>query len=235
MKNLVKSISLLMLVMLISCKKEVVAQNSDCVIDETIAAQSDSLKDTRELEADKDEPETARVCDLPEALSDKDITMEISAHLRNFTEKQEIKMREALRRLKIIINSKEFKEKVINHKYQDKYTFIDNDDLSNEQIYDKLIEGAEELDPTVDHEVDLDFTMYYKRNNTVGYTYPSTNRIWVNSRFFTSASYGKVAANAIHEWSHKVGFGHSYKYNSRRPFSVPYGVGTIIRELVDSM
>ena len=95
--------------------------------------------------------------------------------------------------------------------------------------------GAETLSPEEDEEIDIDITLYYSNNSTVGYTYPNTNRIWVNDKFFAVNSLGKVAANVLHEWTHKIGFDHDFKRTTRRNFSIPYGVGTIIEKMVDGM
>lgn len=237
MKTLFNSTIFFLLILSTSCKDSNLAGVDECIIDDGLSKEiSEEASLTKsESTQTKENEQTIRPCKIYQEAFLDGTQIEISAHLRNFTDKQEIKMQEALKRLKIVVNSQEFKDRVINHKYKDEYTFIDNDGRSNEQIYDLIVAGAETLDPVVDNEMDLDFTMYYKRNRVVGYTYPSTNRIWVNSRYFNSASYGKVAKNALHEWTHKIGFGHSYKYNSKRPFSVPYGVGSIIEELVDGM
>jgi hypothetical protein len=172
-------------------------------------------------------------CVIPEREETANLT--INASLRDFGPEKEEKMRDALDRMKIIINSKIFKSRVLNHEYQGKKTFVDNGGLTNQQIYDKLMIGAESLIPEEDEEIDVDITLYYKSNSTVGYTYPDTSRIWVNDKFFATFTLGKVAANVTHEWTHKVGFGHDFNRTAKREFSVPYGIGTIIKELVDGM
>ena len=61
------------------------------------------------------------------------------------------------------------------------------------------------------------------------------NRVWTNDKFFTTNSLGKVAGNIVHEWTHKLGFEHDFNSTARRNYSVPYAVGNIIQELVDSL
>jgi hypothetical protein len=178
-------------------------------------------------------PVEPRVCTVPER--EEGANLEVNPQLRDFAPDKEQKMLNAIERLKIVINSKEFKQRILDHKYQNKNSFVDNQGLTNEEIYEVLMLGAETLIPEKDGEMDVDITLYYKNNSTVGYTYPDTNRIWVNDKFFATYSLGKVAANVVHEWSHKVGFEHDFSRTEKRNFSVPYGVGTIIRELVDAM
>ncbi len=140
-------------------------------------------------------------------------------------------MRDALRRARIVLNSKAFRTKVMNHTHNGKKTFVDNNGQTNEEVYQTIMEGAETLLPEIDNEMDLDITLYYKNNSTVGYTYTDTTRIWVNNKFFAGYTLGQVANNAVHEWTHKIGYGHSFYNNADRPFSVPYAVGEIVEEI----
>ncbi|MBC75451.1 MAG: hypothetical protein CME64_05485 [Halobacteriovoraceae bacterium] len=182
---------------------------------------------------DNDPAEMPVECDLPQVNPGEELTY--TAVLRDFSSTQEAKMRAALEKAKIVLNSQEFKDRVINHTYNGRRTFVANNGQTNEEIYETIMKGAEKLQPEIDHEMDLDITLYYQATSTVGYTYPNTNRIWVNSKFFNGYTHGQVAANAVHEWTHKLGYGHTSYYTSARPYSVPYGVGTIIRKLVDQL
>jgi hypothetical protein len=155
--------------------------------------------------------------------------------MNNFNESQIIKMNKAIEKIKIVINSTEFKDRVLAHTYKGEVTFVQNDGLTNLEVYEKIMTGAESLNLVRDQEMDIDVTMYYKNNSTVGYTYPSTPRTWVNSKFFNKYTHSQVAKNVVHEWTHKVGFGHDFKRTSRRPYSVPYAVGSIIEDLINEL
>lgn len=180
-----------------------------------------------------DPEQPPRECDIPSREPGADMNFHVE--LTDFNHQQEEKMRDALERAKIVINSTAFKERVLNHTHNGEKTFVKNNGQSNEEIYETIMNAAEDLLPEADQEMDLDITLYYKNNSTVGYTYPDTIRIWVNDKFFSNYTLGQVAANAVHEWTHKIGYGHS-RYNSPdRPYTVPYGIGTIIEELVDGM
>lgn len=161
--------------------------------------------------------------------------MQINATLDEFNEVQTQKMNNALERLKIVLNSQDFKQRILDHEYKGEKSFANNDGLTNLEIYEKIMLGSEELEPGDDSEVDIHITLYYANNGTVGYTYPSVNRIWVNNKFFSGYSLAKVAANVAHEWSHKLGFEHDFKRTVRRNYSVPYAVGKIVKELIEKM
>lgn len=155
--------------------------------------------------------------------------------LTNFNTTQEEKVLKAIEMIKKMIRTKEFKERVINFTYQGQRRFVDNKGLSNEQIYQILIDGAETLLPEIDHEMDLDLELYTSNfTSTVGYTYPNVLRIWMNTKYFNSYSVAQVAGNVFHEWTHKLGFDHASSYSKSRDSSVPYGLGYLMVELINN-
>lgn len=151
---------------------------------------------------------------------------------RNFSKRQRQKILAALVKLKKAINSDAFRKRVLAHRFAGKQTYANNNGLTNQQIYNKIMAGAEKYFPKKDYEMDLDVTMYYEDTSVIGYTYPNTTRIWVNSKFFNKFSHSSIAGNLTHEWLHKIGFGHDFEATARRPYSVPYAVGNILRSLI---
>jgi hypothetical protein len=151
--------------------------------------------------------------------------------LTKFNAVGEEKVMKAISIIKTVIRSKEFKDRVLNFSYAGKKAFVDNGGLSNEEIYQKLLDGSEELDPGIDHEMDLDLELYYSRKKTVGYTKPDALRIWMNSKFFNVYSPSEVSGNIFHEWVHKLGFNHAFYHSVSRDSSVPYALGYLIEEL----
>jgi hypothetical protein len=216
---------LLILILFTACENESQVPLGECTLPEQQEEQFSS--------DDNKEPQEPKVCLLPVKAQEANLTIDVQ--LTDFNEPQEQKMFDALERLEIVINSKEFKQRVLDHEYKGKKTFIDNNGLSNLDIYNIIIQGAETLNEEIDSEIDLDLTLYFKSNSTVGYTYKNTNRIWVNDKFFKDYTLAKVAKNVSHEWIHKLGFGHDKKKTKDRPYSVPYGVGNIIKEMIELM
>ncbi len=150
----------------------------------------------------------------------------------NFTSEDEAKVQRALELIKSVVQGEEFRKRVFAHSYKGKKTFVDNGGKTNEQIYQIFLEGAEKLRPEKNSVMDLELELYTNMTtNTVGYTYPSTIRIWMNRKYFDGYNDSQVARNLFHEWTHKLGFDHAQSATPSRPFSVPYGVGKIIEEL----
>lgn len=127
-----------------------------------------------------------------------------------------------------VTDSSEFKSKVLAFKFQQMSGDVRK---GNEAVYANILDANEKLQPEKDGEVDMEVEFYYAANSTVGYTYPNVKRIYVNTKFFDSYKPSSVAANLIHEWLHKLGYGHDSASTARRPYSVPYGVGSIMRSL----
>jgi hypothetical protein len=164
--------------------------------------------------------------------------LDVSAVYQNFTDAQEQKANAAMDLLKRVVNSEEFKLAVLNYTWKGKKQFSDNQSLSNEQIYEAIMAGAEILNPVADHVMNLDLTIYkptFFGRNVVGYTYPYTPRIWMNRNFFNRFTPGEIAGNMTHEWCHKIGFTHDYSSTARRPYSVPYALGYLIRDMAEEI
>lgn len=165
----------------------------------------------------------------------------VKVRTRNFKRKSDRrKLEKAVEIILKVINSERFKEKVLNHKFNGEITFHQNNGLTNEEIYELMMTGAEVLKPEEDQTMDFDLTLYRSWNpfsKVKGYTKPDTMRIWLHKKFYRRKSWTavNVASNMTHEWLHKVGFGHSYYDNPDRPFTVPYAIGYLVGEVAKEL
>lgn len=141
------------------------------------------------------------------------------------------KMETAFRALEEVVNSEEFKERVINFKNRKgERAFASNKGLSNEEIYAQFMEGRETLLKDTPGEMNFYLKLYHKRfSRVIGWTNQNINVIHINWKYFKGNSINNVAANLAHEWVHKIGFGHK---SASEHDSVPYGIGYIVGELV---
>lgn len=154
--------------------------------------------------------------------------------INGFSGNKRDKLEEAFMALERIVNSQEFKNRVINFKNsKGERAFASNRGLSNEEIYERLMEGREDLQPNTPGEMNFYLKLYYRPfSRVIGYTGPDTNRIHVNWKFFKRYDVSEVAANLMHEWLHKMGYGHR---SAREHDSVPYAIGYIIGEMIKEM
>lgn len=158
-------------------------------------------------------------------------TFDAQINMVNFPQEQEAKVHQAVELIKKVVASPEFKERVLGHTYEGKKSYVDNKGLSNEQIYQTILDGSETLIPEKNGRMDVELELYQQSNTTIGYTYPHTSRIWVNTKYFNKYSPVQVADNLFHEWLHKLGFDHALKYSKSRNYSVPYAIGYLVEEL----
>jgi hypothetical protein len=142
------------------------------------------------------------------------------------------KLQNAFAVLEVVMNSEEFKERVLNFKNtQDERAFASNKGLTNEEIYELIMEGREDLQPDTSGEMNFFLKLYNKPwSRVVGYTTPDTNLININWKFFKNFGPHQVAGNLAHEWLHKMGYGHR---SAREHDSVPYAIGNLVRELAE--
>ncbi len=158
-------------------------------------------------------------------------TFATNVFMYNGTSSQRAKIDLAEQKLREVIQSEEFKNRVINFTYNGTKKFVDNNGLTNTQIYYKILNAAEKLLPVIDNELDLNIKTYYSSSSTVGYTSSNINYINFNTKYLNSYSLSETAKTMMHEWLHKLGFGHAYYYSTSRNYSVPYGIGKIMSDL----
>lgn len=134
--------------------------------------------------------------------------------------------------LQVIFTSQEFKDRILEHRYKGRRRFARNEGLSNLKIYKKILQGMETLHPVENNAMDIELAMYTDNDSIVlGYTNPFTKKIWMNTKYFNRNSASDVAATLMHEWLHKLGFGHEKERTPDRKYTVPYAIGYIVRDI----
>ncbi len=172
----------------------------------------------------------------PKTWAKKTQAWDAQIKLVNFQEDEKEKLFEAVRLLKKIIASQGFRERIHSYTYNGKKGFVDNQGLTNEEIYRRILDGAEQIGNTAKNsQMDVELELYHQMTNTIGYTYPHTSRIWINRKYFSRYSPVKVADNLMHEWMHKLGFTHATTWSKDRDHTVPYAVGYLIEELAQEL
>lgn len=155
------------------------------------------------------------------------MSITIQVHERvNFTSAEVEKHQKACEEAVKVLNSKRFKELFLKEKLTNKQGF------TNLEIYEKLMSGSDKKNPEADRDIDVFVTMYYKNNKVVGYTYPSIKETYLNRKFFSSYDVADVACNLIHEYLHKVGFGHD---SASEDSSIPYAIGYLVEKCIREM
>lgn len=163
-------------------------------------------------------------------------TFDVNVKMLNFNAQQEEKIHEAVELIKRVVASEEFKNKILNYTYKGKKKFFDTN-KSNAQVYKAILEGSEKMLPYgPNNAMDLELELYTDmKAPVIGYTMPNIVKIFMNTKYFNNFQPYQVVDNMIHEWLHKLGFGHSQQPTPDRPHSVPYAVGYIAKALARKM
>lgn len=137
-----------------------------------------------------------------------------------------------INRTERIINSEMFKAMVQNHRVRGIRTFVENNDMSNDQIYKMLILGQEKLSPDLDLKWDISFyaTVIPWNNNIVAYTTPYSNTITYNAAFLHQDD-AQHSRTICHEYLHLVGFYHDSYPSGAYNFTPAYAIGDICQYL----
>ena len=159
------------------------------------------------------------------------LTLTAQLDILNFLQSEEEKINQAVEIIRLVVGTQEFRRRILNHTFEGKKIFVDNRNLTNQEIYQKILDGAERLSPNRNNRIDAEVELYYESANVVGYTYPNSKRIWVNRKYFSTFTPAGVAHNLFHEWLHKLGFDHAANWSIARDYSVPYAVGNIVGDI----
>lgn len=150
------------------------------------------------------------------------------------------------------VNSREFKTEVVGYSYDEwsstgrlwwrkwtkrKVAGFRECSESGQQVYDKIMTGGEDLSPEVDHEADIEVKVEVGSRGVIGWTNPHTPIQWISSWFINSRDVvpAEIAGNLSHEWMHKMGYDHAFRYYDGREDTVPYAIGEIISKLAQDI
>lgn len=144
------------------------------------------------------------------------------------------KYEKSAQRLISVLNNGSFQQKLTtaiqNKAITLTETKIGNDDFANSQeIIKLLISGKVLINPTEDHAIDIDVTLYNKPwSRVIGYS-NGTGRTWVNKKYLDIMTPNELAGHILHEYLHNVGFTH-YKEHLT---SVPYQLGKLLIDVLN--
>ena len=170
------------------------------------------------------------------SLPNEAYTFGFNVSLINMASNNEAKLQRSMELVARVIATKAFRDGILNHTYNGVKTFVDNGGYTNSQIYKKILEGAEKIFPAKNNKMDMEIELYTDTvSNTVGYTYPNSPRIWMNTKYFDNFTATGATASLTHEWLHKIGFGHAVSYSTSRDYTVPYAVGRLVSRIAATL
>lgn len=166
--------------------------------------------------------------------ADPGLTIKLHA-FTNATPEDTVRVSGAIKLLEGIINSPEFRDRVLNMTYkigQTTYQGYSQTEATPTQVFQDIEKAQENYKEGTEGVMDLYLDSYYQRSSTVGYTSVKDKFIHMNRYIQNSYTSEKTAGNIFHEWMHKLGYDHSSRHNVYRPHSVPYKLGYLVAEMV---
>jgi hypothetical protein len=146
------------------------------------------------------------------------------------TTKRQQKAIEAAHCLELILNSKQFKDMMLN--MDDRWRLGSTGKfkyMPNHEIYNYIMSGKEEWNGVVDNEIDIIVDDYTKSwSSVIGYMIPMKPTTWVNTKFFDSNALINVVSNFLHEYFHHLGMRHG---GDDFRSSIPYFANYIVEEI----
>lgn len=160
--------------------------------------------------------------------------------------RQKAKFEKALGIIETVLNSDQFKRKVLSYKrsdgsrlYQKNYLWNNkNETLTNEEVLKLIIAGNEKMRPNTLNEMNINAWVkkcsWWQRagiwcRKVIGSTSPSSSFMMkLNWKFYKNYESHQMVANIVHEWLHLLGFLHG---NENMREEVPYVVGSIAGEV----
>lgn len=111
------------------------------------------------------------------------------------------------------------------------YPFHDDSGHSGLAIWERIQRG-EEKGTNGDGVMNLSLEIAFRFNSVIGWTTGKSLNIWLNRRYFRSRSDASIGGTIAHEWLHKLGYRHSFKWTKSRKDSVPYAIGEKVAQLI---
>ena len=221
---------------LVSCGKSGGGSSSGLVTETSSVESSDIRTETDDavtgvVESDSVTYESTAPVAAISSLPSLALSFKTNVTLMNLSATQAAKYNKAVTMVKRVVATEAFRTKVLNHAYAGVKKFVDNGGKTNAQIYQSILDAAEKLKLVKNNTMDLGVKMYYQASSVVGYTSTNISYINVNTKFFNTYTVNQVAGNLFHEWLHKLGYGHSASATASRPYSVPYAIGYMVRDL----
>ena len=162
----------------------------------------------------------------------------VISKLFKFKKKWKVKKaRRAVELMNKAINSKEFKDEVLAFEFTDRrYRYSPNDNwqeiADNEKIYDIILKGNEQYN---NREDDYRWTLKIKLGRFLRQVGRREQDLIITQNWFIKSSSTTdidLAAHWVHEYAHVLGFHHDYDRTDRRPKSIPYALGTIVKKVL---
>lgn len=145
---------------------------------------------------------------------------------------QEEEIRKAEDIIKLVVSSEEFKKRVLNHTVNGVKTFLNNNGLTNAEIYQKILDAAEDGTLNKDNIMDLAVELIPQKSTLASRIFKiiaGIKKIFFFLNLFQNTTPAGIAQNLFQQWLGKLGF--STVTGSTSHLTVQEAIAKIIGEL----
>lgn len=159
-------------------------------------------------------------------------TFETNISTEGMSVDQEEEIRKAEDIIKMVVASEEFKSRILNHTVNGVKKFLGNNGLTNEEIYQKILDAAEDGNLTKDNVMDLAIELIPQKSTLASRIFKiiaGVKKIFFFLNLFQNTTPAGIAQNLFQQWLGKIGF--SAITGTSSNLTVQEAVSKIIGEL----
>lgn len=157
-------------------------------------------------------------------------TFETNITTEGLSVEQEMEVQKAADIIKMVVASQEFKDRILNHTVNGMKKFLNNNGLTNEEIYQQILDAAENHNLTKDNVMELTFKLIPETSKSRIYQiFAGIKKIFYYLNLFQNTTPAGIAQNLFQQWLGKLGF--VLPEGSSTSLSVQEAVAKIIGEL----
>lgn len=135
------------------------------------------------------------------------MTFETRIHTEGMTVEQEMEVQKAAEIIKLVVASQEFKDRILNHTVNGVKKFLNNNGLTNEEIYQKILEAAEDGTLTKDNVMEITLELIPETTKSRIYRLiAGVKKIFYYLNLFQNTTPAGIAQNIFQQWLGKIGF-----------------------------
>lgn len=135
------------------------------------------------------------------------MTFETRIHTEGMSVEQEMEVQKAAEIIRMVVGSQEFKDRILNHTVNGVKKFLNNNGLTNEEIYQKILEAAEEGNLTKDNVMELTLELIPETSKSrIFRIFAGIKKIFYYLNLFQNTTPAGIAQNLFQQWLGKIGF-----------------------------
>lgn len=138
---------------------------------------------------------------------------------------------DAISEIRLVINSSELSNYILNFKNQYGSRHFLQSDKSNKWHYNQFISGSE-LGSSSDNAWDSVISFFSSTTEIIGYTDGKQKTIYLNDKYM-DRDLPSICNTLIHEYCHLVGMSHSFFQSNEWPQTAPYAIGCYTQYLIE--